>query len=115
MKKVMFAVAALALAFVSEAATTNVVTNVVWESRVEYTPRAITNSYRKTFSGTVQYTNIIDSIMEMWPPTGTVVVTNSHRVAIAGTVTNKVYDIKWLEKPRHYFVPVTNIFNRITF
>ena len=115
MKKVMFAVSALALAFVSEAATTNVVTNVVLESRVKYIPRSITNSYRKTFSGTVQYTNIIDSIMEMWSQTGTVVVTNSHRVAIAGTVTNTVYDIKWLEKPKHYFVPVTNIFNRITF
>lgn len=47
MKKVMFAVAALALAFVSEAATANVVTNVVWESRVEYTPRVITNIFNR--------------------------------------------------------------------
>ena len=107
-----FCIAAIAV----NAATTNVVTNIVWESRVTYEPKAITNSVHRYIKGdNIVYSNVLDSVIQTWTPEGMVLSTNWHKIAISGSVTQTVYDVKFIEKPRHTFVPVTNVYKRIKF
>lgn len=89
--------------------TTNTVTNIVQEVRVRYDKYAITNGYTETYSGTLITNTIIDNVMQEWTTNGFVLVTNSHKKVVGGSITNKTYDIDWRLKPYYFSVPITNI------
>lgn len=117
MKKIVLILAAAA-ALVTVASTTNVVTNVVWNQRVKYVPKAneVTNGYWLVYGGTLVTSKVDIAIQQMWRGGKLVKVTNSVDVITGGSTTNTVWDINtnWTWKTEYDYVPMTNITNVVT-
>ena len=103
-----------ALAFAATAdATTNVVTNVAYETRVKWYTYPVTNSSYEVYGGTLTTNRVYDTPRWVWKNGGLALITNYVDMVTAGTTTSTVYNIEWRMRPEYYTVAVTNVHTNI--
>ena len=105
---------AFALALASTAdMTTNVVTNVAYETRVKWYTYPVTNSSYEVYGGTLTTNRVYDTPRWAWKNGSLVLITNYVDIVTAGTTTSMVYNIEWRMRPEYYTVAVTNVHTNI--
>ena len=106
--------AAFALAVAATAATTtNVVTNVVYETHVKWDTYPVTNSSYEVYGGTLTTNRVYDTPRWVWKNGGLALITNYVDTVTAGTTTSTVYNIEWRVRPEYYPFAVTNVYTNI--
>lgn len=106
--------AAFALAVAATAATTtNVVTNVVYETHVKWDTYPVTNSSYEVYGGTLTTNRVYDTPRWVWKNGDLALITNYVDTVTAGTTTSTVYNIEWRMRPEYYPFAVTNVYTNI--
>ena len=114
MKTIATIFAAIALAVSAIAATTtNVVTNVVYETHVKWVTYPVTNGYHEVYGGTLTTNRVYDTPRLVWKNGGLALITNYVDAVTAGTTTSTVYNIEWSVRPEYYPFAVTNVYTNI--
>lgn len=107
-----FAAIALAVSAIA-ATTTNVVTNVVYETHVKWVIYPVTNGYHEVYGGTLTTNRVYDTPRWVWKNGGLALITNYVDTVTAGTTTSTVYNIEWRMRPEYYPFAVTNVYTNI--
>jgi len=97
----------------SAAVTTNVVTNVVFETHVRFDTYPVTNGYVEVYGGTLTTNRVYDTPRYIWRNGGLALITNYTDKVVSGTSTSRVYNVEWNMRPNYYPVAVTNVYTNI--
>lgn len=95
------------------AVTTNIVTNVVFETHVRFDTYPVTNGYVEVYGGTLTTNRVYDTPRYIWRNGGLALITNYTDKVVAGTSTSRVYNVTWDMRPNYYPVAVTNVYTNI--
>lgn len=97
----------------SAAVTTNVVTNVVFETHVRFDTYPVTNGYVEVYGGTLTTNRVYDTPRYIWRDGGLALITNYTDRVVSGTSTSRVYNVTWSTRTEYYPVAVTNVYTNI--
>ena len=97
----------------SDTYLTNVVTNVVFETRVRFDTYPVTNGYVEVYGGTLTTNRVYDTPRYIWRNGGLALITNYVDKVVSGTSTSRVYNVTWGMRPEYYPVAVTNVYTNI--
>lgn len=107
-----FSAFALAVAATAET-TTNVITNVAYETRVKWNTYPVTNGSYNVYGGTLTTNRVYDTPRWVWKNGGLALITNYVDTVTGGTTTSTVYNIEWRMRPEYYQFAVTNVYTNI--
>lgn len=107
-----FSAFALAVASTAET-TTNVITNVAYETRVKWNTYPVTNGSYNVYGGTLTTNMVYDTPRWVWKNGGLALITNYVDTVTGGTTTSTVYNIEWRMRPEYYQFAVTNVYTNI--
>ena len=109
----MMSVAAIAALLSFGAFSTNVVTNVVYDTRVKWKSYPVTNGTYEVYGGTLVTNRAIDSVQSIWKSGKLEKSTNYVYTITGGSTTSTVYDVWWRIRPEYYTVQITNVFTNV--
>ena len=113
MKKLLAMTFAMLALSASADVTTNVVTNVLYETHVKWETYQVTNGSYEVYSGDLVTNRVYDTPRWIWKNGGLKLITNYVDSVVAGSVTTTVYGIEFLMRPTYYPVAFTNVFTNI--
>lgn len=112
-KFTMMLVAAIAAMLSFGSVNTNVVTNVVYDTRVKWEAYPVTNGTYTVYGGTLVTNKTVGSVQSIWKGGKLVKSTNYVYTVTGGSTTSTVYDVEWRIRPEYYTVPITNVFTNV--
>lgn len=107
MMKKLFIVLFAVMAMVGFAET--VVTNSYTDYTKTCEPYYVTNAVHETYAGTVTYKIVTNCVIQTWNGSAFVEVANTNVVPVAGTITNKTYDVTVFWRDKYTDKVYTNI------